>query len=90
MTMSKHPSHQEKVQNTRERGKRGGSARVGDQCLSDLGQWSHFLPSVEGDPLGYRPDLQTQKVVLPEKIKFREKRATWKVALGFEDHFFQI
>ena len=72
-------------QNARKKGKRRGSARVGDQFLLDLGQWRHFLPSVEEDPPGFRPDLETQKVVLPEKIKFREKRATWKVALGFED-----
>ena len=48
-----------KGQNIRERGKRGDSAEVGDQCLSDLGKWSHFLPSVEEDPSGIRPDLQT-------------------------------
>ena len=77
-----------KSQITRKGGQREGSAKVGDQCLLDLGQWSQFLASIEGDPPGYRPDLQTQKVVLPEKIKFQEKRATWKVVLGFEDRCF--
>ena len=51
-----------KSQITRKRGQRKGSARVGDQCLSDLGQWSHYLPSVGRDPLGKYPDLQTQNV----------------------------
>ena len=69
----KAPKPPGKGQNTRERGKRGGSDRVGDQCLLDLGQWSHFLPSVEEDPPGFRPDLQTQKVVLPEKSNYRKK-----------------
>ena len=84
----KAPEPPGKTQNTGKRGQRGGSAKVGDQCLSDLGQWSHFLPNVEEDPPGFRSDLQTQKVVLLEKIKFREKRATWKVALGFENQCF--
>ena len=53
-------------------GQRGGSARVGDQCLSDLGQWSHYLPSVGGDPLGKYLDLQTQKGIWPEKSVFGE------------------
>ena len=49
------------------RGQRGGSARVGDQCLSDLGQWSHYLLSVGGDPPRKYPDLQTQNGILPKK-----------------------
>ena len=52
-----------KNQITRKGGQRGGSARVGDQCLSDLGQWSHYLPKVGGDPPGKYPNLQTQKSV---------------------------
>ena len=64
-----------KGQNTRERGKRGGSVRVGDHCLSDLGQWSQFLPSVEGDQPRYRPNLQTQKEVLMEKSNHKK---IWK------------
>ena len=62
-----------KGQNTRERGKRGGSARVGDQFLLDLGQRSHFLPNVEEDPPELRLDLQTQKVVLPENSNHGKK-----------------
>ena len=69
----KAPEPPGKGQNTGERGKRGGSARVGDQCLSDLGKWSQFLPSVEGDPPGYKPGLQTQKLVLQEKSNHRGK-----------------
>ena len=68
----KAPEPPGKGQNTRERGKRGGSARVGDQCLLDLGQWSQFLHSIEGDPPVYRPDLQTQKEVLPKKSNHRK------------------
>ena len=64
----KAPDPPEKGQNTRG-GKRGGSARVGDHFLLDLRQWSNFLTNV-GDPPRYRPDLQTQKVVLSKKIKF--------------------
>ena len=61
------PESPRKSQTTRRKGQRGGSARVGDQCLSDLRQWSHYLPSVEGDPPGKYLDLQTQKGILPEK-----------------------
>ena len=61
-------------QNAREKGKRSGSARVGDQCLSDLGQWSHFLPSVEGNPPGKYLDLQTQKGIWPKKSVYRENQ----------------
>ena len=61
------PEPPEKGQNTRERGKRGGSTRLGDQCLSVLGQRSHYLPNVEGNPPGKYPDLQTQKGIWPEK-----------------------
>ena len=68
----KAPAPPGKGQNARERGKRGGSARVGDQCLSDLGQWSQFLHGVERNPPGYRPDLQTQKEVLPKKSNHRK------------------
>ena len=48
----KEPESPGKGQFTRKEGQRGGSARVGDQCLSDLGQWSHYLPSVGGNPPG--------------------------------------
>ena len=48
-----------KSQISGKRGQRGGSARVGDQCLSDLGKWSHYLSIVGGDPLGRYPNLQT-------------------------------
>ena len=41
-----------KSQITGKRGQRGGSARVEDQCLLDPGQWSHYLPSVRGNPPG--------------------------------------
>ena len=61
------PESPRKSQITRKEGQRGGSARVGDQCLSDLGQWSHYLPSVEGDPHGKYPDLQTHTGILPKK-----------------------
>ena len=56
-----------KSQFTRKGGQRGGSARVGDQRLSDLGQWSHYLPSVGGDPPGKYLDLQTQKSIWTKK-----------------------
>ena len=56
-----------KSQTTGKRGERGGGIRVGDQCLSDLGQWSHYLPSVGGDPSRKYLDLQTQKGIWPEK-----------------------
>ena len=48
----KAPESTREDQNARENDKRRGSARVGDQCLLDLGQWSHFLPSVEEEPPG--------------------------------------
>ena len=61
------PESPGKGQFTRKEGQGGGSARVGDQCLSDLGKWTHYLPSVEGDPPRKYPDLQTQKGILSEK-----------------------
>ena len=63
----KAPESSGKNQITRKRGQRGGSAIVGDQCLLDLGQWSHYLPNVGGDPPGRYPDLQNQKGVWPKK-----------------------
>ena len=59
-----------------------------DQCLGIWAKWSQFLPNVIEDPPKVGPDLQTQKVVLSKKIKFREKKATWRVALGFGDQCF--
>ena len=53
----KAPESLGKGHNIGKRGKRGGSTRVGDQCLSDPGQWSHYLPSVGGDPPGKYFDL---------------------------------
>ena len=64
----KAPESSRKNQITTKGGQRGGSARVGDQCLSDLGQWSHYMPSVGGDPPRKYPDLQTQKSVWSEKL----------------------
>ena len=46
----KAPEPPGKGQIARNRGKREGSARAGDQCLSDQGKWSHFLPNIGGDP----------------------------------------
>ena len=66
MTISEYPSYKDKVK-TQEKQAKEGSARVGYQCLSDLGQWSHYLLSVGGDPLGKYPDLQTQKGILSKK-----------------------
>ena len=56
-----------KSQITGKRGQRGSSTRIGDQCLSYLGKWSHYLPSLEGEPPGKHPDIQTQKGILPKK-----------------------
>ena len=61
------PESPRKSQITEKRGQSGVSTRVGDQFLLDLGQYSHYLPSVEGDPSGKYTDLQTQKGILPEK-----------------------
>ena len=47
-------------------GQKRASARVGDQCLLGLGQWSQYLPSVGVNPPGICPDLWTQKSVWPE------------------------
>ena len=33
-------------------GQRGGSVRAGDEFVSDLGKWSHYLPSIGGNPPG--------------------------------------
>ena len=66
------PESSGKNQITRKGGQRGGSARVGDQCLPDLGQWSHYLPSVGGDPPGRYPNLQIQKGIWPEKSVYGE------------------
>ena len=61
------PESRWKSQIRGKRGQRGSKARDGDQCLSDLGQWSQYFPSVEGDPPGKYLDLQTQKGILPKK-----------------------
>ena len=73
-----------KSQIKRKGGQRGGSVRVGDQCLSDLGQWSHYLPGVGGDPPGRYPDLQTQKGIWPKKSVYEENQQQGRLALGFE------
>ena len=75
---------------TRKGGQRGDSARVGDQCLSDLGQWSHYLPRVGGDPPGKYPNLQTHKSVWPEKLVYEENQQQGRLALGFEKSISQI
>ena len=43
------PESPGKSQISEKRDQREGSAGVGDQCLSDLGQWSHYLPNVRGN-----------------------------------------
>ena len=83
------PESPRKNQIARKGGQRGGSARVGDQCLSDLGQWSHYLPSI-GDPLGKYPDLQTQKGIWLEKSVYGENQQQGRLALGFEKSISQI
>ena len=71
-----------KSQITRKGGQIGGSARVGDQCLSDLGQWSHYLPSIGGDPLG-KYHLQTQESIFPKKSFYEENQQEGRLVLGF-------
>ena len=78
-----------KSQITRKEGQRGGSAKVGDQCLSYLGQWSHYLSSVGGDPPGNLPDLQTQESSLLEKVRSGEELETQGVALRLGSQFFR-
>ena len=83
------PESPGKSQNTGKRGQRGDIARVGDQCLSDLGQWSHYLSSVGGDPPGNLCDLQIQESSLPEKVRLGEELAAQGVALGLGSQFFR-
>ena len=85
----KAPESPREVHNTGKIGKRGGSPRVGDPCISDLGQWSHFLPSVGGDLPGNYPDLHTQEGIFAGKINSWEEMAAWRIALGFGSQFFR-
>ena len=68
--------------------KEGLALRLEISALSDLGQWSHYLPSVARDPHGRCPDLQTQKGTLVGKVGLWEKPTARWLALGFgrEDH----
>ena len=80
----------------RKGGQRGGSARVGDQCLSDPGQWSHYLPSVGGNHLGNNSIYKPKKVFglknqITGKTSSRMASAkVWEVSfsdLGQPGHF---
>ena len=86
----KAPETSRKNQITKKGRQRGGSARVGDQCLSNLRQWSHYLPNVGGDPPRRYLDLQTQKGVWPEKSVYGENQQQGRLALGFEKSISQI
>ena len=70
------PESPRKSQKTGKIGQIGDSARVGDQCLSDLGKWIHYLSSVGRDPPGNFLDLQTQEISLPEKFRSGEELAS--------------
>ena len=67
MTISKYPSYPEKIRLQGKEAKERIVLGLEISALLDLGQWSHYLPSVEGDPLGEYLDLQTQEGILLEK-----------------------
>ena len=71
VTISEIASQSGKDQIARKRGQRGASARVGDQCLLDLGWWSQYLRSVGVDPPGKCLDLWIQKTIWPENSDYR-------------------
>ena len=72
MTELKYLSHQGKIRLQGKEAKEGVALELEISALSDLGQWSHYLPSVGGDPRGKYLDLQTQKSVWPEKSVYGE------------------
>ena len=79
------PESSKKSQLSQKRGQKRASARIGDQCLLGLGQWSQYLHSVGVNPLGICPDLWTQKSVWPGKFSLQGKSAGGGIALGFGD-----
>ena len=44
---------------------------MGDQCLSCIGQWSQYTPSVEVNPPRVDPDLWTHISVLVQMAQLR-------------------
>ena len=83
VTLSEIPESSKKSQLLRKRGQKRASAKLGDQCLSGLGQWSQYLYNARVKPLGICLDLWTQKSVWPEKFSLQGKPAEGGLALGF-------
>ena len=63
----------------------GLALKMGDQCLSCIGQWSQYTPSVEVNPPRVDPDLWTQISVLVRMAKLRQEFSQGRLALGLDE-----
>ena len=63
----------------------GLALRMGDQCLSRIGQWSQYTPSVEVNPPRVDPDLWTQKSVLVQMAQLRQELSQGRLTLGLDE-----